>query len=62
MIKEGKRPDKIEHLANAYMEKLKEEDVTLDEAKEVIKRMDCILKNSERYSPKTLLHDIPLRD
>ncbi len=61
MILAGKRPDKIIQLADDCMQKLTSEDITLDEAKSIVSRMARILEASERYEPKTLLRDIPLR-
>lgn len=61
MILDGKRPDKIIQIADDCMKKLTSEDITLDEAKSIISRMAHILEASERYEPKTLLRDIPLR-
>ena len=61
MILDGKRPEKIVHLADDCMEKLASEDITLDEAKAIVNRMAHIIERSERYEPKTLLRDIQLR-
>lgn len=62
MREEGMRPDKIKHLADRYLSDLKQEDTTLAEAKEVVRRMDHILHQSEKHDPQTLLSDITLRD
>lgn len=61
MIEEGKNPDVIVWLADVCMETLKQESVTLGEAKSIIERMACIIERSGRYRPETLLSEIPLR-
>lgn len=61
MILQGQRPDKIIQLSDDCLKKLKSEDITLDEAKSITKRMARIIEASERYEPKTLLRNIPLR-
>lgn len=61
MIQEGKNPDMIVRMADVCMEIIKKEGTTLSEAKAIIERMACIVEQSERYRPETLLRDIPLR-
>lgn len=61
MMEEGKRPEEISRLSVEYLKGLKEEGVTLGEAKEIIRRMAYILEESERYRPEMLLSDIPLK-
>ena len=61
MILQGQRPDKIIQLSDDCLKKLKSEDITLDEAKSITKRMARIIEASERYEPKTLLRNITLR-
>lgn len=62
MIREGMRPDKIGQLTDRYLSDLKQEDMTLAEAKAVARRMAYILHESEKHGPQTLLSEIHLRD
>lgn len=61
MAEEGKRIEKIDQLSVECLKGLKEEGVTLGEAKVVIEQMAHILTESERYRPETLLSDVPLK-
>lgn len=61
MRQETARFDEMMRLADRYLEDLKEERVTLKEAKIVVERMGHILTISERHRPETLLSDITLR-